>query len=61
MEKNPKYIQVNFYRNSYTLQVADTIYQVYAKDEFNAKRDLITYLSIMGIACTYEDIKPIKQ
>lgn len=61
MEKKKfDFIEVNFYRNSWTLQVADVIYNVYARDEFNAKRDLVTYLSIMGVKCTYDDIKTVK-
>ena len=58
--KSLNIIEVNFYRNSWTLQVADAMYNVYARDEFNAKRDLIMYLSIMGIKCTYDDIKTVK-
>lgn len=59
LENRP--IEVNFYRNSWTFQVADIVYEVYSSDEFNAKRDLIKFLSVLGTKCTFDNIKTVKQ
>lgn len=57
--KKEDFIPVNFYRNSFKLQVKGSpiVYEVYSRNGYSAKCDLREYLNVQGIMVVLNDIE----